>query len=61
MSMILESSSNNDSLVADFFWWSWTTASVAEKLWRKRITSDIGKPACMVMRKRLWADIFTKN
>lgn len=39
-------------IVADFFWWSGTTASVAEKLSRKRITSDIGKPACMVMRKR---------
>lgn len=39
-------------IVADFFWWSWTTAAVAEKLGRKWITSDIGKPACMVMRKR---------
>lgn len=39
-------------IVADFFWWSGTTAAVAEKLGRKWITSDIGKPACMVMRKR---------
>ncbi|MCB1989796.1 MAG: hypothetical protein KDE69_15930, partial [Burkholderiaceae bacterium] len=30
-----------------------TTAAVAEKLGRRWITSDIGKPACMVMRKRL--------
>jgi adenine-specific DNA-methyltransferase len=39
-------------IVADFFWWSWTTASVAEKQGLKRITSDIGKPSAMVMRKR---------
>lgn len=39
-------------IVADFFWGSGTTAAVAEKLWRKRITSDIGKPSAMVMRKR---------
>jgi site-specific DNA-methyltransferase (adenine-specific)/adenine-specific DNA-methyltransferase len=49
---IIKASSNENSIVADFFWWSGTTASVAEKLGRKRITSDIGKPACMVMRKR---------
>ncbi|MDP2795341.1 MAG: hypothetical protein Q8O25_14890 [Sulfurisoma sp.] len=30
-----------------------TTAAVAEKLGRRWITSDLGKPACMVMRKRL--------
>jgi len=44
-------------VVVDFFWGSGTTASVAEKLGRKWITSDIGKPAAMVMRKRLWAEI----
>ena len=49
---IINGSSNKWEIVADFFWWSWTTAAVAEKLWRKRITSDIWKPACMVMRKR---------
>lgn len=49
---IIKASSNEWSIVADFFWWSGTTAAVAEKLWRKWITSDIGKPACMVMRKR---------
>ena len=32
---------------------SGTTAAVAEKLGRRWITSDIGKPACMIMRKRL--------
>ncbi len=49
---IIYASSNEWSIVADFFWWSGTTAAVAEKLGRKWITSDIGKPACMVMRKR---------
>ena len=39
-------------IVADFFWWSWTTAAAAEKLWRKWVISDIGKPSTMVMRKR---------
>ena len=49
---IIKASSNEWSIIADFFWWSGTTAAVAEKLGRKWITSDIGKPACMVMRKR---------
>ena len=39
-------------IVADFFGGSGTTAAVAEKLGRKWITSDIGKPATMIMRKR---------
>ncbi|MFQ5753318.1 MAG: site-specific DNA-methyltransferase, partial [bacterium] len=50
---IILSSSNKDSIVADFFAGSGTTASVAEKLGRKWIASDIGKPAVMVSRKRL--------
>ncbi len=49
---IIKSSCPINWIVADFFWWSGTTAAVAEKLGRKWITSDIGKPACMVMRKR---------
>lgn len=49
---ILSSSSDKESIIADFFGGSGTTASVAEKLGRKWIISDIGKPACMVMRKR---------
>lgn len=40
-------------MVADFNGGSGTTAAVAEKLGRRWITSDIGKPACMIMRKRL--------
>lgn len=49
---IIEASSNEGSIVADFFGGSGTTAAVAEKLGRKWITSDIGKPATMIMRKR---------
>jgi len=49
---IICSSTNADSIVADFFGGSGTTAAVAEKLGRKWITSDIGKPATMIMRKR---------
>ena len=49
---ILEAFSDNNSIVADFFGGSGTTAAVAEKLGRKWITSDIGKPATMIMRKR---------
>lgn len=52
LELILEASSNQSSIVADFFGGSGTTAAVAEKLGRKWITSDIGKPATMIMRKR---------
>lgn len=50
---ILSISTNTDSLVADFNGGSGTTAAVAEKLGRRWITSDLGKTACMIMRKRL--------
>lgn len=40
-------------IVADFNGGSGTTAAVAEKLGRRWITTDLGKPACMIMRKRL--------
>jgi len=53
LNRILESSCPKDGLVADFNGGSGTTAAVAEKLGRRWITSDIGKPACMIMRKRL--------
>ncbi|NBS71346.1 site-specific DNA-methyltransferase, partial [bacterium] len=53
LSRIITASTNEDAIVADFFAGSGTTAAVAEKLGRKWITSDIGKPACMVTRKRL--------
>ena len=50
---ILKSSSNENSIIADVFGGSGTTAAVAEKLGRRWIISDLGKPACMIMRKRL--------
>lgn len=49
---IIKCGSKHGSIVADFFGGSGTTAAVAEKLGRKWITSDIGKPATMIMRKR---------
>ena len=49
---IIAASSNKDSLVCDFFGGSGTTAAVAERLGRRWITCDIGKPASLVMRKR---------
>lgn len=49
---IIKASSNEGDLVCDFFGGSGTTAAVAEKLGRRWITCDIGKPACLVMRKR---------
>jgi len=52
LSRIIKASSNENSLVADFFGGSGTTAAVAEKLNRRWITTDIGKPAVMIMRKR---------
>ncbi|MDP2833138.1 MAG: DNA methyltransferase [Pseudomonadota bacterium] len=53
LSRIIKMGSDYGDLVADFFGGSGTTAAVAEKLGRRWITSDLGKPACMVMRKRL--------
>ena len=50
---IIKSSSNEGDLVCDFFGGSGTTAAVAERLGSSWITSDIGKPATLVMRKRL--------
>lgn len=50
---IIQTSCPEGGLVADFFGGSGTTAAVAEKLGRRWITTDLGKPACMIMRKRL--------
>jgi adenine-specific DNA-methyltransferase len=50
---IIRASSNPGSIVADFNGGSGTTAAAAEKLGRRWITTDLGKPACMIMRKRL--------
>ncbi|MCY7168938.1 site-specific DNA-methyltransferase, partial [Streptococcus gordonii] len=42
---IVAASSTKDSIIADFFGGSGTTAAVAEKLGRRWITTDLGKPA----------------
>ena len=53
LARIIKASSQPGSLILDFFGGSGTTAAVAEKLGRRWITTDLGKPACMIMRKRL--------
>lgn len=50
---LIEIASESESIVADFFAGSGTTLAVAEKLGRRWIGSDFGKPSCMIMRKRL--------
>ncbi|MBE3094105.1 MAG: site-specific DNA-methyltransferase [Actinobacteria bacterium] len=50
---IVNIASNSGSIVADLFAGSGTTGAVADKCGRKWIMCDIGKPACMITRKRL--------
>jgi DNA modification methylase len=50
---IIKASSNEGDLVADFFCGSGTTLSVAEKLGRKWIGSDLGKFSIHTTRKRM--------
>ncbi|NBM16732.1 site-specific DNA-methyltransferase [Streptomyces sp. GC420] len=50
---IISATTNEDALVADFFIGSGTTAAVAERLGRRWIASDLGKPSAMITRKRL--------
>ena len=50
---IIQASSNEGDLVADFFCGSGTTAAVAEKFGRKWIASDLGKFAIHTTRKRM--------
>jgi len=49
---IINASSKEGDLVADFFCGSGTTAAVAEKLGRRWITSDLGRYAIHTARKR---------
>ena len=53
MERILKVSSNEGDLVADFFCGSGTLCSVAEKLGRRWIASDLGKFAIHTTRKRM--------
>jgi DNA modification methylase len=50
---IIEASSNEGDLIADFFCGSGTTLAVAEKLGRKWIGTDLGKFSIHTTRKRL--------
>lgn len=50
---IIAMSTDEDAVVADFFVGSGTTAAVAERLGRRWIVTDLGKPASMITRKRL--------
>jgi len=50
---ILLATTQEGAVIADFFGGAGTTAATAEKMGRRWITSDLGKPACMIMRKRL--------
>ena len=50
---IILASSNEGDLVADFFAGSGTTLSVAEKLNRKWLGSDLGKFSIHAIRKRM--------
>ncbi|MGC0274867.1 site-specific DNA-methyltransferase [Pseudactinotalea sp. Z1739] len=50
---IIQASSDEGDLVADFFVGSGTTAAAAERLGRRWVVTDLGKPAAMVTRKRL--------
>ncbi|MDD2392008.1 MAG: DNA methyltransferase [Bacilli bacterium] len=53
LEILIKASSDKENVVADFFAGSGTTGVVAEKLGRKWIMSDLGKPANLIMRKRL--------
>jgi adenine specific DNA methylase Mod len=50
---IIESVTAEGDFVADFFAGTGTTGAVAEELGRRWIMCDLGKPACMITRKRL--------
>jgi adenine specific DNA methylase Mod len=53
LTKIVTASSNPGDLVADFFCGSGTTLAVAEKLGRRWIGCDLGRPAVELSRKRL--------
>lgn len=50
---LIAASCSPNGLVADFYAGSGTTAAVAERLGRRWLTADIGKPSTMITRKRL--------
>ncbi len=50
---VVSYASDDNSIVADFFSGSGTAGVMSEKLGRKWIMCDLGKPACMITRKKL--------
>lgn len=52
LKIFISASSNEGDLVLDVFGGSGTTAAVAEKLGRRWISADIGKPSALIQRKR---------
>lgn len=56
---IVKASSPPNGIVADFFAGSGTTGAVAEKNGRNWIMAELGKPGCMITRKRM-VDIDSK-
>lgn len=58
---IIESSSNPGDVIADFFIGGGTTVTVAQKLGRRWIASDISKIAVSVTRDRLLRAVLGKN
>lgn len=50
---IISASCPPGGLMADFNGGSGVSAAVSERLGRRWITTDLGKPSCMIMRKRL--------
>jgi len=50
---IINTSTLPGAIVADFYIGSGTTAAVAERLGRRWIATDLGKPSIMITRKRL--------
>lgn len=53
LEQIIRICSKQNDLIADFFSGSGTTAAVAERLGRRWIATDLGKPASLITRKRL--------
>ncbi len=57
---IIQASSNEGDLVADFFCGSGTTAAAAEQLGRRWITADLGRWAVHTTRKRMLGNVDCK-
>ena len=53
LDVVIKASTNNESIVADFFCGSGTTGAVAERLGRRWIMADLGRFAIHTSRKRL--------